>query len=327
MKIAIVGCGALGSYYGARLCLAGHETHFLLRSDFDVVARQGIRVESDQPGETFSARPVAARTPEAIGPVDLVVVGLKTTANARLRDWIPPLVTVNTAVLTLQNGLGNEELLAEIVRPEQVMGGLCFVSLNRVAPGVIRHINGARILMGEFQRPPSERTQCIAAALRGAGIPCDLAEDLGLAHWLKLVWNIAFNGLGVASAAGYEAAVSGVVDPARPLQPCRTTDLLLAEPAWRDLVREVMLEVMDGARQLGFSIDPGYAKVEMDRTRSMGVYRASTLVDFDRGLPLELESLFFEPLRQATRVGAILPRIQAMCRVLQDLDARRLHQG
>ncbi len=327
MKIAIVGCGALGSYYGARLCLAGHETHFLLRSDFDVVARRGIRVVSDQPGETFAARPVAARVPEEIGPVDLIVVGLKTTANSRLRDWIPPLVNAATAVLTLQNGLGNEELLSEIVRPQQVMGGLCFVSLNRIAPGVIRHINGARILMGEFQRPPSERTQRIAVALRGAGVPCDLAEDLGLAHWLKLVWNIAFNGLGVASVAGYEAVVSGRVDPSQPLQPCQTTDLLLADPAWRELVSEVMLEVIDAARRLGFPIDSAYAQAEIDRTRLMGIYRASTLVDFERGSPLELESLFLEPLQQAKRAGAVLPRIEALCQVLQELDARRPRQA
>ena len=323
MKIAIVGCGALGSYYGARLCLAGHETHFLLRSDFEAVARLGVRVESDQPGETFAARPIAARKPEEIGPVDLIVVGLKTTANRRLRDWIPPLMNAATAVLTLQNGLGNEELLAEIVRPEQVMGGLCFVSLNRIAPGVIRHINGGRILMGEFRGQPSDRTQRIAAVLRAAGIPCDLAENLGLAHWLKLVWNIAFNGLGVGSAAGYEAVVSGVVDSARPLDSCLTTDLLLADPAWRGLVRDVMLEVIEGACRLGFPIDPGYAQAEMERTLSMGIYRASTLVDFERGSPLELESLFLEPLQQARRAGAFLPRIEALCQVLLALDTRR----
>lgn len=327
MKIAIVGCGALGSYYGALLSRAGHETHFLLRSDYEVVARDGVRVESVVTGESFTARPRTARTPEDVGPVDLVIVGLKTTANARLRDWIPPLVNTESMVLTLQNGLGNEELLAEMVRPEQVMGGLCFVSLNRIAPGVVRHINGARILMGAFERRPDERTHHVAAMLREAGIPCDVADDLGLAHWLKLVWNIAFNGLGVASAAGYDSVLQGVVDPERTLMPCLTTDQLLGSPVWRKLVHEIMLEVIDGATRLGFAIDPGYARAEMERTVSMGVYRASTLVDFERGSPLELESLFLEPLRQARRAGASLPRIEAMCRVLQELDAVRSRHG
>jgi 2-dehydropantoate 2-reductase len=327
MKIAIVGCGALGSFYGAVLCRAGHETHFLLRSDYEAVARDGVRVESVVSGECFTARPRTARSVGEVGPADLVVVGLKTTANARLREWIPALVNEGTVVLTLQNGLGNEELLAGIVRPEQVMGGLCFVSLNRTAPGVVRHINGARILMGEFGRRPDDRTHRVAAMWREAGIPCDVAENLGLAHWLKLVWNIAFNGLGVASAAGYDSVLRGGVDPESTLMPCLTTDQLLASPAWRKLVQEVMLEVIDGATRLGFAIDPGYARAEMERTGSMGVYRASTLVDFERGSPLELESLFLEPLRQARRAGAALPRIEAMCRVLQELDAIRARHG
>jgi 2-dehydropantoate 2-reductase len=323
MKIAIVGCGALGSYYGARLSNAGHETHFLVRSDFDAVSRDGVQVRSDIPGETFSARPILARTSEEIGACDLVVVAIKTTANESLRSSIPPLSGSHTAVLTLQNGLGNEELLATLVKSEQVLGGLCFVSLNRIAPGVILHLNGARILMGEFQRRPSERTHRIADALRSAGIPCDVADDLALAHWLKLVWNISFNGLGVAAAAGAEAVESGNLDPAKPLLPCRTTDQLLQDPMWRGWVREVMDEVIAGAHALGLQIDPEYAPSEIERTFGMGCYRPSTLVDFERGSPLELDSLFLEPLRQAKAAGAEMPRVENLCRLLQSLDQRR----
>ena len=79
MKIGVVGCGALGSYYGARLWQAGHDVHFLLRSDYDVVREHGVRIES--PAGNFIARPYAARQPEEIGACDLVVIGLKTTAN------------------------------------------------------------------------------------------------------------------------------------------------------------------------------------------------------------------------------------------------------
>src|SRR5512138_3109551 len=109
MKIAIVGCGAVGSYYGAMLARAGHELHFLLRSDYEVVRRRGIFVRSVK-GD-FHARPRAARVPEEIGPSDLVMVGLKTTANDQFARLLPPLAGPQTAVMTLQNGLGNEEQL------------------------------------------------------------------------------------------------------------------------------------------------------------------------------------------------------------------------
>ena len=110
MKIAVVGCGALGSFYGAKLCQLGEEVHFLLRSDYEQVRRHGVKVIS--PEGDFTVRPKAARSPEEIGASDLVIIALKTTANEEFPRLLPPLVGPETAVLTLQNGLGNEEALA-----------------------------------------------------------------------------------------------------------------------------------------------------------------------------------------------------------------------
>src|SRR5207237_7867186 len=128
MKIAVVGCGAVGSYYGAKLAHAGQEVHFLLRSDYDAVRSKGVFVRS--PKGDFQVRPGCAPSPEEIGPSDLVMIGLKTTANDQFARLLPPLVGTHTAVLTLQNGLGNEEQLARLFKPRQIMGGLCFVCFN-----------------------------------------------------------------------------------------------------------------------------------------------------------------------------------------------------
>ena len=99
MKIAVVGCGAVGSFYGAKLARAGHEVHFLLRSDYDAVRRQGVLIRS--PEGDFQVRPQCARRPEEIGPAELVLIGLKTTANDQFAKLLPPLVGPATAVLTL----------------------------------------------------------------------------------------------------------------------------------------------------------------------------------------------------------------------------------
>ena len=323
MKIAIVGTGALGSYYGAKLCRDGHETHFLLRSDYEQVRRQGIEVCGDT--EAFRVRPRCARTPEEIGPCDLVLIGLKTTANAEFPRMLPPLVGRATAILTLQNGLGNEEALARLFPVEQILGGLCFVSLNRIAPGVVRHIDGGRILFGEFQRWPEPRTHDLATQFRHAGIPCQVADNLARAHWLKLVWNIPFNGLGVAGVVGYEALNDSkfeIRDSQLPAPVLSTSDLL-GEARWAALVRELMLEVIATANSLGHKIEPDYAEAEIARTQTMGRYLASTLIDFERGSALELESLFLEPLRQARAAGVPVPRLEAICRMLTGLAERR----
>src|SRR5580658_1169126 len=102
MKIAVVGCGALGSFYGARLCRAGHEVHFLLRSDYEVVSQYGVWIE--EIGGSFHVQPHGARTSLEIGTADLVLIGLKTTANHELPRSLPPLIAPQTIVLTLQNG-------------------------------------------------------------------------------------------------------------------------------------------------------------------------------------------------------------------------------
>ena len=249
-----------------------------------------------------------------------------------------------TAVLTLQNGLGNEEQLARLFPVEQIMGGLCFVCLNRVAPGVIRHIGYGQVVLGEFQRPPVPRTHELAARFCDAGVPCTVTENLARAHWEKLVWNIPFNGLGVAGAGGpgvFELLCSAAPQEPPDRQPepapshrsssvsspppgtrlsspdsCLTTDKLLADEGWARLVRELMLEIIAAARALGFRIPDAFADELIARTRKMGAYKASTLIDFERGQPLELESLFLEPLRQATRAGVPMPRLSALCAAL-----------
>jgi len=320
MKIAIVGCGALGSYYGAKLSRDGQEVHFLLRSDYEVVRRRGVQIHS--PEGDFNARPRCARKPEEIGVCDLVIIGLKATANDQFPQLLPPLIGSKTAVLTLQNGLGNEEQLARLFPAEQILGGLCFVCLNRIEPGVIHHIGHGRIVLGEFQRWPEPRTHDIASMIRHAGVPCEVTDDLARAHWEKLVWNIPFNGLGVASSAGFSSVLAGALAPDATPGPCLTTDKLLNAGGWEKIVRELMAEIIHTARTKGLKVSDELIEVQIARTLPMGAYKASTLIDFERGQPLEMDSLFLEPLRQARQAGVHTPRLAALCSLLQQLTSR-----
>ncbi len=321
MKIVVVGCGAVGSYYGAMLCHAGHDVHFLLRSDYEVVRQGGVQVRS--PAGDFKAWPHCAKVPNEIGVSDVVLIALKTTANAQFAQLLPPLVGPRTAVVTLQNGLGNEEKLARLFPSEQILGGLCFVCLNRTVPGVVQHLDYGLIVLGEFERRPELRTYEIAAAFQNAAVICKVTDNLARAHWEKLVWNIPFNGLGVAGAAGYDALVRQPATVNSPPGHCLTSDKLLADVRWEALVRELMNEVIATANALGLDVATSLTEKQISRTRTMGAYKASTLLDFELGRPLEMESLFLEPLRQAQRVGVATPRLGALCAVLRQLDARR----
>ena len=186
-KIAVVGCGAVGGFYGAKLCQTGCDVHFLLRSDYKAVRENGVRIRSAE-GD-FDVHPTAARSPGEIGLCDLVIVALKSTANHRLGELLPPLVGEHTALLTLQNGLNNEATLAALFPNRPVFGGMCFVCLNRTKPGVIHHIAHGKIVLGRHGGSPDGLTGAIAKLIRSSGIPVDVSPDLERAHWEKLVWN------------------------------------------------------------------------------------------------------------------------------------------
>ncbi|MEO8427881.1 MAG: 2-dehydropantoate 2-reductase [Verrucomicrobiota bacterium] len=318
MKIGMVGCGALGTFYGAKLHRDAQDVHFLLRSDYQVVRRRGVRVLS--PEGDFHVQPRPARNPQEIGVCDLVLVALKTTANDQFERLIPPLVGPSTAILTLQNGLGNETQLAELFGAQKIMGGLCFVCLNRIAPGVIEHLAHGRIVLGEYQGWPEPRTHDVASMFRHAGVPCKVTDSLERTHWEKLAWNIPFNGLGVASVAGYDALMDGQLAESSSLGPCLTTDQLLHDPRWARLVRELMIEVITIANALGLSVSETVVEKQIEATRKMRAYKASTLVDYERGQPLEMEGLFLKPLRAAKKAGVPSPRLEALCEILTKLN-------
>lgn len=302
-SVAIVGSGAIGLYYGGRLAAAGEDVRFLLRSDFDAVKRDGIRCESIH-GDFALPQVEGFRTPEEIGPVDLVIVSWKTTSNGHLKEVLPPLLHENTQVLTLQNGLGNCETIADIVGADRVLGALCFVCLNRLSPGFVSHTAGGRISVGEFEPDDRGRSLEIVHRFKLAGIPAELGQPLEEAQWKKLVWNVPFNGLAIAEG--------GV-----------TTDVLLGSPDIEQEIRDLMTEVITAARAMGLSLGDELVDFNIDRTRPMGPYRPSSMIDFVEGREVEVGPIWEEPLRRAREAGVATPHLESLLARIKSRIAAR----
>ena len=298
-KIGVVGAGAVGCYYGGMLAHAGREVHFLMRSDLEPVRERGLTIHT-RGGTVHLPKVHAHGTAAEMGPCDLVIIALKATGNAALDSLLPPLLHEHTALLTLQNGLGNEEYLAQRWGRERVMGGLCFVCLNRTAPGIIEHLDHGRISLGEFTGLPQPRTHEIASALVAAGIDAGAVDNLITERWRKLLWNIPFNGLAIA---GGGATVADI----------------LADYGLRTSARALMEEVLTAARLLGHEIPGSFADFQIERSYSMGPYRPSSLIDWELQRPVEVEAIWGEPLRRGLAAGAAMPRLEFLYHLLHRL--------
>lgn len=302
-RIAILGAGAIGLYYGARLALAGRDVSFLARSDLTAIRERGITLKVEGREDVLKPAAVFARA-EDIGPVDLVILTLKATANAELAHLLPPLLGPATWVLTLQNGLGSEDTVARWVDRDRILGGLCYIACMRLAPAEVTCLHAGSIALGEADGPARERTRELAASFESAGVACRVVDDLVAARWRKLIWNVPFNGLSIAAGAV-------------------TTDVLCADPALRSEVQALMREVQAAARQLGIDIPDDVLRKQYDVTPPMGPYRPSSLVDFLAGRPLEIEAIWGEPLRRAQAAGAAMPRLALLYALLRRIDADR----
>ncbi|EAT16682.1 putative 2-dehydropantoate 2-reductase [Desulfuromonas acetoxidans] len=298
MTIAMIGSGALGLYYGARLQQAGEDVHFLLRSDYDAICNKGLTVHSCD-GDFYLESLQGYRNAHEMPKADLVIVGLKTFANQHLKELITPLLSEQTAILTLQNGLGNEEQLAELFGRERILGGVAFICSNRGEPGKVHHLSQGAIRLGEFSAGLTARAEQLSAMFNRAQVPCQAVEDLKKIRWEKLVWNIPFNGL------------CALTD--------KTTDLLLAHPPTRELISELMDEVANGAnaQDLTSPIDgKAFGAHMIEITEGMDDYHPSMMIDRQQGRPLELEAIYAIPLKQAAQRGIELPRIAMLYSLL-----------
>ncbi|MEI7925747.1 MAG: 2-dehydropantoate 2-reductase [Chloroflexota bacterium] len=312
-RVAVIGAGAVGCYYGARLAEAGHEVHFLMRRDYDAVAAGGLRIESVD-GDLVLPHPHIARSSEEIGPVDWVICALKATAIEETRALVAPCVGDTTRILLIMNGLGLEERFAEWFGAHRVFGGLAFTCINRGEPGTVHHIDYGPVTIAHFEDDASEIASGMAL-WAGAKVKMLSALCLLAARWMKLAWNIPFNGLTVTAG--------GV-----------TTDRVLGMPGLREAAHAVMREVVAAgnadlvAHGLVDRLDEAAIVTDLiGRTDVMAAYRPSTMVDFIEGLPMEVDAMFVEPLRRARALGIATPYLALITAQMQSLDRLARERG
>lgn len=275
-RIAVIGSGALGTYYGARLAEAGHDVHFLMRRDYRVVKTDGLHITSPE-GDLTLANPRVYKTSAEIGPAEWIICALKSTSISEGHKLLSPCVADGTRILVLMNGLGLEERFAGWFGPRRIFGGMAFTCINRGEPGRTHHLAYGPVTIGHFQ---DDKAELAAAIELWAKSKVTIFESSCLlqSRWEKLGWNIPFSGLAVAAG--------GI-----------TTDRIMQDAGLNAAAHTLMSEVLaSGNADLQYHCEKTRIDVNvlMDlffkSTSTMGPYRPSTMIDFveDRAMEIEL---------------------------------------
>ena len=310
LRYAVIGTGAIGGYYGGKLQQSGQDVHFLLHSDYEHVRQNGLRVDSVD-GDFHLSQVWAYNDTKDMPLCDVVIVALKTTQNHLLETLLPSILKPNSVILLLQNGLGVEPKLQTLFPDQTIVGGLCFICSNKIAPGHIHHIDYGALLLGQYTenyatQEISDSLKKVAKDFQQANIDIELTEDLLFARWKKLAWNIPFNGLSVVLNA--------------------TTDQLMNMPESYELAKTLMLEVLQGAKNHGRELPVSLVQEMLDNTAKMKPYRTSMKIDYDEKRPLELEAMFANPLVCGQSSKEKLPCIDTLYKQLCFLNETNLTQ-
>jgi 2-dehydropantoate 2-reductase len=302
MRFAILGSGAVGGYYGAKLARAGHDVTFVARgAHLAAIREHGLQVRSPMLGD-FTVRAAAEEDTRRVGPVDLVLLAVKAYDNATALPLIPPMIGSDTAVLTIQNGVDSPSEVAAVVGEDAVLGGTTYIATAIGAPGVIEQTGThRRIVFGEvFGGLPreSDRVRRIHEALSGADIQADAAADGRVPIWEKFIFLVAL--------AGFTGATR-----------------LPIGPVWSDPF--IRARFLDGCREVERLARAEGVDVAADRIEQIeryvasipGTMRSSLLIDLAQGKRIEVEALLGSVVRRAARLGVAVPIIATLYAVLK----------
>src|SRR5262245_33609628 len=297
MRIVVMGAGGTGGYFGAKLTRAGEDVTFVARgAHLAAIRERGLRVKSAIDGESVVAAAAVERV-DGLPPADLVLFCVKSFDTEAAARAIRPVVGERTGVLSIQNGVDNEDAIARVVGPGHVLGGMAQVFATIEAPGVIAHVLLGRIVFGEMDGADTDRARAFLAACGRAGIPAEISGDVVRTLWEKYVYLVA------------QSAMTA-------LTRC-PAGVLRALPETREMYRRIVEEMVALAGAVGAGLAPDYAEQCMKLLDSVGGGAYSSLHhDLVHGKRLELEALQGHAVRLGERHRISTPTLFAAYAVL-----------
>lgn len=303
MRIAVMGAGGVGGYFGARLALAGSDVTFIARGSHLAAIRQnGLRVESPL-GDMHLEKPNVTEDPASIGPVDLVMFGVKLWDTKAVAQAIKPLVGPETAVVSFQNGVRKDDILREVLGEKNLMGGVGYIATSIAEPGMIRHVGKMqRLVFGEYDGNVSRRAEAFLKACRDAGIDSEISPDIRRAIWEKFVFLVGLSGTTTSSR--------------------KTIGPIRSHPQTRAFLHDAMREAVAVGRAQGVELPEDFADNRLTFCDGLPAEMTSSMHhDLEKGNRLEVEWLSGDVVRRGRECGIPTPVNRSI------YDVLALHAG
>jgi 2-dehydropantoate 2-reductase len=327
MRFLIAGAGAIGGYIGARMAHAGFDvTLFARGAHLRAMQEHGVQVKS--PEGDFVARPTIAGSLEEVGPVDVVFLAVKAHGLPQLAPQLKPVFGPNTSVVSTQNGIpwwyfqgfGGEweglrlervdpgGVISAAIERHRVIGSIVYFSTEIISPGVIQHIEGNRISLGEPDGSRSDRSRRIADALVASGLRCPVTTRIRHEIWVKILGNASFNPVSALTRA--------------------TLVQMVRDPGVCSVIRNTMQEVEAVSHKLGMKL-PVSIEQRIAGAEKVGEHKTSMLQDLEAGRPMELEALIGAVVELGERVGLPMPytrTVYSSTKLLSECASQQLNK-
>lgn len=299
MKIAMMGSGGVGGFFGGRLARAGHDVTFIARgAHLRALRENGLTIENEPQGELHVAPVKATDDPSSVGPADAVLLSVKLWDTEAALAQVRPMLRPDTAVISLQNGVAKEEILPRELPAGNVMGGVCYVATTIARPGVIRQTGTMqRIVIGEYDGSRSPRAVALHEALAASGVTAELTGDVRRAVWEKFVFLVGLSGATATMRL--------------PIGPIR------ANPRTRAFFADLMRETVAVGRALGVALPADYAEQRLAFADGLPTDMTASLHhDLERGNRLEVGWLAGGVVELGRKAGVPTPCNRAVHDIL-----------
>jgi 2-dehydropantoate 2-reductase len=298
MKIAIMGSGGIGGYYGARLQSGGADVTFIARGEhLKAMQQNGLALEGDRPIHLPKVK--ATDDPSTIGKVDMVIFSVKLRDTGTAAKAILPVVGPDTGIISLQNGVQKDDMIATVIDRKHLLGGAAYIGVSIARPGVIKKAGTMeRLAFGEFDNTVSPRAQALLDACKAGDIKADIPADISLELWQKFVV--------IVTMSSITAAMRSTIGPIR------------ANPQAKQFAHDLMREIVAVGRAQGVALEPDFADKRIAHIDAMSTdMRASMSLDLELGRPLELPWLAGAVVDLGAKSGVPTP----CCRAVRDILA------